>query len=288
MSKKWMAISFLLFAVAALLGWHLRNSIQQFSADNDPATIQPVQDVKQLIAKEKNPSRPAPAKNYIAEEFAIIPENNVFSESRSRGEEATEEVVESEAPPLTEKPILVGINISNNQKTALLIDPRSSSTDRNRRAEIKRIGDVFYGHTITEIAPDRIVLTSGSRTETIPLHEGSKQNRPGKTPILSTRIVSFGGGDASGGTPVAASARTAGAARTQVPAATPRTGSVSKPNPPAPDAEQSIAPAPQTSTASQRARQVRSQQSPSAGSSEPPTRVIRTPFGNIVRPVRDE
>jgi hypothetical protein len=287
MSKKWIAISFLLFAVAALLGWHLKNSIIQFNADNDPAMIQPVQDMKQMIAKDKNASRLAPAKNYMAEEFAIIPENNVFSESRSRGDEATEEVVQTEAPPLTEKPILVGINISNNQRTALLIDPRGSSADRNRRAEIKRIGDVFHGHTIAEIAPDHIVLKSGSRTETVPLHEGSKQDRPGKTPILSTRIVAFGSGDVSGGTPVAAAARTASAPRTRVPAATSRTNTVSKPNPEVPDAVQSIPPVPQTSPASQRARQVRSQQIPSAGSSDANRRVIRTPFGNIVRPVNE-
>ena len=288
MSKKWMAISFLLFAFTALLGWQLYNSIIQFNADNDPTKIQPVQDLNQMIAQEKALPPLAPAKNYIPGEFAVIPENNVFSESRSREEEATEDAVQPEAPPLTQKPILVGVNISDSQKTALLIDPGAFSKDRSQRAQITRIGDVFHGHTIAEIAPDHIVLESGSQREIIPLHEGSKQAQRGKTPILSTRVVSFSGGTASGGSPVVGSARSAAATQTKVaPVSSPEDRASSTPSPPATVSQQALRAASRSAQPQQREQQLNRQQSPNIGSSEPKTQVIRTPFGNIVRPVRD-
>jgi hypothetical protein len=289
MSKKWMAISVLLFAITALLGWQLYKSIIQFNADNDPTRIQPVQDVKQIIAQEKVLAPLAPAKNYIPAEFAVIPENNVFSESRSPEEETTEDAVQPEAPALTQKPILVGVNISDNQKTVLLIDPRGSSRERSDRAQIKRIGDVFHGYTIAEIAQDHIVLESGSKREIIPLHEGSKQAQRGKTPILSTRVVSFSGGTVSGGSLVASSARNAGAPQTKVaPVAAPADQAVSSPSPPETVSQQGLRSSIRSSQPPQRTtQQVRGQQAPGTGSTAPNTRVIRTPFGNIVRPVGD-
>jgi len=279
-----MAISVLLLMVAGLLGWWLHTSIRDFNANNDPEKLQPSRDMMQKLAQAKALPQLPPEKNYITEEFAVIPENNVFSESRSSEEETTEDAAQPEAQPLSRKPILVGINITDNQKTALLVDPKSSSQDRKRRAEIKRIGDVFLGHTITDIAPDHIVLESGSRKETIPLHEGSKQTRGGKTPILSTRVVSLSGGGISGGTPIASSARIASAART---AAAPKSIPVA-----ATTATAIVTPVRQPrsepTAKAKSTQQTRSQQrSPNTGSSPPETRVIRTPFGDIVRPVQD-
>jgi hypothetical protein len=288
MAKKWIAISVLLFIVACLLGWWLRVSIRNFNAENDLENIQTSRDRKQKIAQDKPLPQPPPGKRYIPEEFAVIPENNVFSESRSSEEDATENAAQTEAQPLAQKPSLVGINIMDNQKTALLVDPRPSSQGRNRRAEIKRIGDVFQGYTIADIAPDHIVLESGSRKEIVPLHEGSKQTPGGRTPILSTRVVSFGGGSVSGGTPVVSSAGSAGAARA---AAAPKSIPAVESQPKA-VAVASVTPVTQTREESpareQPPRQTGAQQqSPAAGSSQPKTRVIRTPFGDVVRAVRE-
>jgi hypothetical protein len=298
MTRKWMAINLLLLVVTGLLGWRLYLSVVRFDADNDLAKIRPVLDMKQKIVPEKAlPKLPA-KKDLIPAEFAIIPEKNVFSESRSR-EEKSEAVVQPETPPLTQKPILVGINITDKQQTALIIDPAAAPQDRSRRAQIKRIGDVFHGYTITSIEPDRIVLESGAQKEIIPLHEGSKKAQAGKTPILSTRVVSFGGGNVSGGSPVAvssgsvaASGRTTGmpasipgsAARTTVaPIASPPVAAASSSGSvrqvASPNAPQQGAQMPQ--------RIQTLQQSPGNGSGSPPTRVIRTPFGDIVRPAGD-
>jgi hypothetical protein len=212
MTKKWIAINLLLFVITGLLGWRLYLSILRFDVDNDLAKIQPVRDMKQKIVPEKVLPKLPPNKNYFPAEFAIVPEKNIFSESRSR-EEKAEVAAQPETPPLTQKPILVGINIADAQQTALIIDPTGSAQDRNHRAQTKRVGDVYRGFTITRIASDHIVLESGAQKEIVPLHEGSKKNQGGKTPILSTRVVSFGGGNASGGTPVVSSSGTAPSAR---------------------------------------------------------------------------
>jgi hypothetical protein len=290
MTKKWMAISMLLLIVAGVLGWVLYASIRKFDIDNELEKLQPAQDMMQKIAPEKSLPQLPPTQDYIAEEFAVIPEHNLFTDSRGGGEEETADADLPDAQPLSQKPILVGINIMENQKTALLVDPKPPSQGRNRRAEIKRIGDVFEGHTISDIAPDHIVLGSGSQKEIIPLHEGSKQTPGGRTPILSTRVVSFGGGGASGGSPISTSGSSA---------ATPRTTAASKSIPiadsqakTAPKSTASVIPVRQPGTKSpareQSPQQTRAQQQSSAGQSgQPKTRVIRTPFGDIVRPVRD-
>lgn len=290
MSKKWMAINALLFIVACLLGWWLHTSIRKFNAQNNPEALRPKQTLKQKIARENSRSQLPPQNRYNPGDFAVISDKDLFSASRSREEQETADADLPEAPPFSQKPILVGINIMGAQKTALLVDPKPSQQNRKRKAEIKRIGDVFQGHTITDIAPDHIVLESGSRKEIIPLHEGSKQNSNGRTPILSTRVVSFGGGAVSGGTPIVSTVKSVPATRpTVAPVGTPEPASQPKAAPVAtvsatPASEPSREP-PAAASSPQRVQSL--QQSPSSGSSAPKTRVIRTPFGDIVRPVRD-
>ncbi len=282
MTKKWMAISLLMFIVACLLGWWLHNSISKFNADNDLYNLQPSRDMMQKMAGGPSMPQPPEAKNYIPEEFAVIPENNVFSESRSRAEEAAEDTVQMDARPLLRKPVLVGINITDNQKTALLVDVRNSSQGRGGRAEIKRIGDVCQGYTITDIAPDHIVLESGSQKEIIPLHEGSKQNSGGRTPILSTRVVSFSGGGTSGGRQIVSVAKSVPADRTT--AAPERTVEAASQPKTVPAVAAVVAPVTQSKPKPAANAQ---QTSPGTESSAPKTRVVRTPFGDLVRPVRD-
>jgi hypothetical protein len=288
MTKKWMAISMLLFIVAGVLGWLLYASIRKFDIDNELEKLQPARDMMQKIAQEKSLPQLPPTKDYIPEEFAVIPEQNLFTDSRGGGEEETADADLPDAPPLSQKPVLVGINITENQKTALLVDPKAPSQGRNRRAEIKRIGDVFQGHTISEIASDHIVLERGSRKEIIPLHEGSRQTAGGRTPILSTRVVSLGGGGVSGGTPIATSASRVATAQTAV-ALTPAAASQPRT---IPESTATVTPvgesSPKSSPSAQPPPSARSQRrSPTTESSPPNTRVIRTPFGDIVRPVRD-
>jgi hypothetical protein len=292
MTKKWIAINLLLLVVTGLLGWRLRDSIRQFDAENDLSKIQPVRDLNKKAVQEKAKPQLTPAKNYLPAEFAIIPERNVFSLSRTK-EEKPDSAAVAETPPLTQKPILVGVIISDNQPKALIIDPGSSPQERNRRAQTKRIGDVYQGYTITSIDPDRMVLESGTRREIIPLHEGSKRPQGGKTTILATRVVSIGGGGGvvGGATPVTVVAGSPGTPATVMPARAPIT-IVQPATLPERQAAAAAERARQQAQQAQQEQQAQQQRSGTGtgtgtGTSSQGTRVIRTPFGDIIRPAKD-
>ena len=294
MNKKWIAVNLLLLVIAALTGWQLRRAVLQFNADNDLAKIQPAQNIKTQMAQEKvAPKVIANQKTYNPAEFTAIAEKNVFSESRSKEEKVDEDAAPPEPPPLTQKPILVGVTLIDSQYRASIIETGSPQdrNERSRRAQIKKVGDVYRGYTITSISPDRIILESGTRKEIIPLHEGSKKGQSGKTAILSTRIVPFGGSGTTGGTPVSVvgggtPSRTApapGAGRPTVPAA-----AVEPPSSPATPAAAAAA---SPSSAPAEVRQTIIRGSPTQGTSRGATdsqgrQVIRTPFGDIVKPNR--
>jgi hypothetical protein len=269
--KKWIAINLLLLATAALLGVQLRKSILRFRAENNLAKIQPAADLKGKLVQEQPLPRMSLPGTYNPAEFSIISEKNLFSDTRSK-EDKPDNSAPPEAPPLTQKPILVGVTITDAERKASIIDVTAPADQQNRRESIRKIGDVYQGYTITEIAPDRIILESGTRKEVIPLREGSKRGQGGKTPILSTRVVPFGGGGTAGGTPVSVVASRATGAPS---GATPARTSVSPIG-----ASTQAAPAQRgtvTRTATPAAESVQEGQ--------PATRVIRTPFGDIVRPV---
>jgi hypothetical protein len=277
MTKKWIAITLLLLVITGLLARQLHISILRFYAKNDLSKIQPIPDVKQKTIQEKTAPPLAALGKYNSTEFNIIPETNPFSESRSK-EEKVDVAAPSEPPPLMQKPILVGIMIADNLKRASIFDPIGTPQERSRRAQIKRIGDVYQGYTITEINAANIILESGSRREIIPLHEGSKKASSGKTSILSTRVVNIGGGS-GGGAPVSVASgssvrssvapvgsTSAGTTPAATPAAAPRASATEIPT-------TTARPAQQRSTNTETDSQGR--------------RIIRTPFGVITRPNRD-
>jgi hypothetical protein len=286
MTKKWIAITLLLFLVTALLGWQLYVSVKNFNAENDLSKIQPVPDIKQKILQDKPLPRSAQPVRRTAAEYSVIPDRNVFSESRSRSEDSTDGAASTDEPPLTPKPILVGTSIVDNQKRASIIDPTSSSQGRNRRSQIKRIGDVYRGYTITDITPNGIVLENGSRREIIPLHEGSKGQQSGKTPIVSTRVVSIGGGATTGSIPVfIAGGASPAPVRTGTPAAPP-SASATPPRVQPVVAVPGAAPQRTTSNVTP-ATQTTLPQTQTIETDAQGRRIIRTPFGNIVRPNRE-
>jgi hypothetical protein len=269
MTKKWIAINLLLLAVASLLGWRLHNSVVQINAANNLSRIQPARETKQKMLQEQILPRPVPKKVYNPAEFAVISDKNLFSDSRSK-EEKAEVVTPPEAPPLTQKPILVGITISGDQQLASIIDPASPANQNRGRTQIKRIGDSYSGYIITEITADRIVLQSGTRREIIPLHEGTKRSQSGKTPILATRVVSFGGGASGAAVPAIVSGGTGSVSArpaTTIGSVTPVSGTAAQPSPAVGITSQQQSPSTQSGQ----------QQSPGK------TRIIKTPFGDIVR-----
>jgi len=273
MTKNWIAINIVLLLAAGLLGWQLYGSIKRFREENDPAKIVPVEDVKKKITAAESglpPLQPAP--RYNAPDYEAIAGKNLFAESRGV-EETTEQAQPVEIPEMKVKPILVGTLIAASGSTATIVDP--TTPDPRRRTQTKRIGDAYQGYTITEIAPTRMVLESGGRREIIPLYDGSKRAaQGGKTPVIATRVVNFGGQGsggvvtgtrAVGGASSAEAPRQAQGARTVVPSSQPggavQPGVVAQPR--------------QGSEAVQQPNETRDAQG---------RRVLRTPWGDIVRP----
>lgn len=193
MTKNWIAVSAFLMLISGLLGWQLYVGAKRFNAEHDLAKIQPVTDVKHISEGGIPPLQPP--RPYNVAEFAAIPNQNVFSETRAR-EEKTEVQQPATVPELNPKPTLVGITISGNQREALIVDPTIPTT---RQMVTKRPGDVYQGYVITDISESQMVLENGPRREIIPLFNGAKHTaQSGKTPILATRVVSFGAAGASG------------------------------------------------------------------------------------------
>jgi hypothetical protein len=292
MIKNWIALNIVLLLVAGSLGWQLHLGIDRFNTQNDLAKIVPVRDLKQIDAQEGKLRPITQARRINATEFSIVPEKNVFSPLRTR-EAKVDVAVVQEIPPLTQKPILVGVTISGNQRMASIIDS-GRQTSGSRKSQIKKLGDIYQGYTITDITADQMVLEAGTRKEIIPLHMGSKKStQSGKTPVVATRVISIGpGGTAGQGSAIlsagasrssagsAAQAASASSARGSRASTTPQSAVSTASDQPsrgggrsAPSQTQTVAPA--------------SQNQPGRGTSggdSQGTRVIHTPFGDVVRP----
>jgi hypothetical protein len=296
MTKNWIALNIVLLMVAGSLAWQLRLGIDRFNAQNDLAKIVPVRDLKQSSAQEGELAPMAQATRTSAADFSIIPEKNAFSPLRAR-EAKTDVVVIPETPPLTQKPILVGVTITDSQRMASVIDPTLQSSG-GRRSQIKRLGDMYQGYTITDITEDQMVLEAGTRKEIIPLHMGTKRTaQSGKTPILATRVISIGAGATSVGTAAQATAVSAGAAARSstgstaqaTPASSGRGTRASTPQQSASSAasDQSLQSGSRTTSSRTQTATPASQSQPSSGTSGSGSqgrRVIRTPFGDVTAP----
>jgi hypothetical protein len=279
MTKKWIAVNLVLLATACLLGWQLKVSADRFNADNDLAKLQPVKDLKQKLTAEAGLPALKPPGPHNAAEFAVIPEKNIFTETRAREEEKDQAPAVPDIPELKQKPVLVGVAIAGDQRMASIIDPTTPAAP-GRKSQTKRLGDVYQGYTITDITESQMVLESGTRREIIPLYDGAKRKgQPEKTPILATRIVNFGGGGVIGGpTASAGSAISVATARQTAPqAGSPTSPSIGSAQRPAQGQQPAAKPA------AAQAQQPPAFYNPSETTDAQGRRVIRTPFGDIVR-----
>jgi hypothetical protein len=282
MTRNWIAVNVVLLLAALTLGWQLYNAVRSFKAENDPSKIAPAGDVKKIIPLESGLPPQQPVRRYTPAEFEAISAKNLFSESRA-AEEQTEQPQVVQTPELTVKPILVGVIQSGSTSLAMMVDP--TAPDPKRRTQTRRVGDAYQGYTITEISPTRMVLEAGGRTEVIPLYDSSKHPaQGGKTPIIATRVVNFGAGGAGAATgsivrqPTAAAAsaepaRPSPAQQTQPARSTTRGSQQAASRGSVPQA------APQQAPATQQAPLAPGETRDSQG-----RRVLRTPWGDIVRP----
>ncbi len=285
MSKNLIAANALLLIVAGLLGWQLQLSIKRFNNENVISKIQPVRDPKSMTV-DQGLAAPKPVRQYNAGEFDAIAAQNLFSETRAREEKAAETPAVQESPPLDIKPVLVGITISGPQRQALIIDPSNASA--GRKTQRRKVGDSYRGYTITDIADNKIVLQNGNRREVIPLFDGAKHPTGGKTAILATRVIAFGAGG-SGGAVVAVAGGAAPAAARAAGQGQPASGVTTVVG----AAQAAAGQSGQSSVARTPQPQTTTRQTPGSSGTPPAwnertddqgRRVIRTPFGDIVRP----
>jgi hypothetical protein len=288
MTRNWIAVNVLLAAVTGVLVWQLYAAINRFRQENDVAKIQPVSDIRN-IPVEKGLPAPQPLRHYNAGEFDVIPAQNLFSETRAREEKVEAPAPVETAPSLEVKPVLVGVTLSGSQRLALISDPGETS---GRKTRTKRLGDTYRGYTVVDINESQMVLQAGNRREVIPLFDSSKRpTQGGKTPIIATRVVAFGapaGATPASGTP----ARGAPAANVGSPArptaATPPGSNVTTVISPAQAAASQNAQSGNTrGSQPQQGRQVQGATPAwNERTDEQGRRIIRTPFGDIVRPER--
>jgi hypothetical protein len=283
MSRTWIAVNLVLLMIVAFLGWQFRLVKDRFYAENNLARLQPATDLKDKMNMEGEIPPIPPPKVLSPAEFAVIPEKNLFSDTRAK-EEKVEVPVAVEIPQLLQKPVLVGVTMSGSQRLAMIVDSAAAGTAR--KTQTRRIGDTYQGYTVTDITQNQMVLEYGPRREVIPLFDASK--RPaggGKTAIQATRIVAFGAG-AAGAAPPGAVASPNAAAIAGAASRPPGTGNISPigGSTSSAGAQRGVnRPSPQQGRATPAAP---TQSAPSWNESTDSQgrRVIRTPFGDVVRP----
>lgn len=176
----------MLLLAAGLLGWQMKVAIKSFKAENNIAKIQPAR--KKTGSENVRPPAQPPQK-YNEAQFSSIYDQNLFAQSRKLEDQADANQ-QPETKTLQNPPILVGAMIAGSKKVALVID--TSSQSGIHKTQTMQIGDMYQGFTITDITEQNIVLEYGASREIIPLSDTSKPAQTGKTPVLATRIVSFG------------------------------------------------------------------------------------------------
>jgi hypothetical protein len=286
MTKKWIGINLLLFVIAAFAAWQLKESVQQQEKNNDLSKIQPAGSLSQKTAQEtKLPPPPMPG-NYNPLEFALIPEKNLFSESRTN-EGSGDSATVTGTMPDAQKPILVGVILAENQKVASIRDPvRRGSTSQ---VQMKQIGDTYEGYEVTEIYSDHIVLENGSRREMIYLNDSSQPASRAKTSVVATRVIPIGGGTSAVNTQTYVVLDRSGASRTVQMPATSRAANAGATNSQSDiivvtPAGQPGAQQPTAGTTQGNVQQpVTALPATNPAATQGGTRVIRTPIGDVIR-----
>ncbi len=275
MTKNWIAINVVLLIIAVLLGWQLKVSAEKYTVENDLAKVQPVKDAKQKLTQEGSLPPAQQPRRYSIGEFAVIPEKCVFADTRAREEKEVAAPVVYEPPELTQPPILVGVTIAGNQRMASIIDP---AIPGSRKTQTKKVGDVYQGYTITDITDSQIVLESGAKRRVLALRDGLKRNpQGGRTPILATRVVAFGGG-AAGGSPTLTASGAGSPARPASQPPVPIPGSIGGTTQPVAGRTLGIQPSAAVQAVRPQGGGAANQTTDAQGRT-----VIRTPFGDIVR-----
>jgi hypothetical protein len=321
MAKKWILLDILLFVAVIWLGRELYQQYEQFKTKNDSARIETVSVDNQAAAKAASGTA---AENSIEtpvrsdSDYSIISENTLFSDTRGVGD-TTQAVPSQPVAPLNPRPVLVGTIMIDGQYTASVIDPQTAQAAQQRGGqtspETRRVGDFYRGYQITSIEAEQMVLENGGRREVIPLNRTARRTQqPARAATAAARVIPIGpGGGASGGVTITMAGTTTVATpgrAVQNPAQNPaQSPAQNKPQPQqvqgaqaqpnqrvpvtitTPDGEVLTMPvntAPPATSAKPGQNQRPAQQPQQGTGAQSGQRVIRSPFGDIVRPGQEQ
>lgn len=314
MARKWVLLNILLLVAVIGLARELSRQYDQLNARIDPAKIEPISTENQAAAKtatgasvDTSVDTPVATPFYAEDDYFIISEKTLFSDLRGR-EAAVGPVITvvSPVPPLNPRPILVSTIMIDGQYTASVIDPaRQQARSAELNTETRRVGDSYRGYEITSIDAEQMVLENGGRREVIQINRSARRLqpvRPAAAMASAARVVRIGpGGAASGAVSIATAGAVAQPGRpTQNPAQNIVTRQGQTPVQVQPPQNQpaaagrgavvSVGPvepaAPATENAQPKAK-AKPAQKPQQGAGavqQQQQRVIRSPFGDIIRP----
>ncbi|MDR0311069.1 MAG: hypothetical protein LBJ21_05745 [Acidobacteriota bacterium] len=307
MAKKWIALNILLLVAAIGLARELSRQYVQFKTQNDPAKIELIASENQAAAKTASgPTADTSMETPVFGEadYYVISERTLFSDLRGREDPAGSalSVVVQPVPPLNPKPVLVSTIMIDGQYSAKVIDPaRQQARGGEMNMETRRVGDVYRGYEITSIEAEQMVLENGGRKEVIQINRAARRQQPVRpaAAVAAAQVVRIGGG---GGASGAVTVTTTGAAPGRTPQNAARQASIDAATAAARQAQAAQKPKPggaqpvqmppndgvvimTPETPAQKPRPGTGAQPDSgAGQQQQQQRVIRSPFGDIVRP----
>ena len=214
MARKWILLNLLLLVAALGLARELYRQYERFETNSNPVKINTAFVDGQTAAKAApGASADASAETPVRgndDDYLIIAENTLFSETRGRREQDTEAALQS-IPPLNPKPLLVGTVMIDGQYVASVIDPATQNARGGNvqiNTETRRVGDVYRGYQITSIEAEQMVLENGGRREVIQLTRNLRRQtaQPARSAAAPARVVPIGPGGKSSGSVVVTTA----------------------------------------------------------------------------------
>jgi hypothetical protein len=195
MTKRLLLLNTLLLLACVYIG---RMVYQDYSEFNETHKVIAVEaetteskgaDGKAVVIQKPAPLSPP--------EFMVISEKNLFLESRSLQTAATTPVQEA-PPPLNPKPLLVGVASVGGVPRAFVQSLRAQPGQRPTKT--LKIGETYEGYKVSQIQRNRVELSytspSGNvTTQVLDLNDTTNRaaRSAARTPVAPTQVVTAGG-----------------------------------------------------------------------------------------------
>ncbi len=193
MKRKLILLDIVLLLLVVLVGTVVRTEWRQYRRSNNVTKIRPGAGAKLPANPQQavNTSPPLPQ----AGVYNVVFERNLFCPNRTEFMPVSPAAQAPPPPPqMPGKPILVGVTMIDNRKTAFVQEPQTGAAPQSRTVQV---GDSLMVHgKVIDIRPDALVFTwPGDVTETIEMgSDASPRFKVAAKQVLQTLVVSIGGG----------------------------------------------------------------------------------------------